>query len=310
MVEPALVIPADGDSPALHVHVNPLYNLYHYLAKGLPAEQRHPAMAEAASILAIARFPIGAHGAWDYWERPVAQGQDLAAAVDGMKAAMLDTAERIGAALRQAERVYMETIWPGRLPAIEAALVTLREQLAPHFPVMVRAQGAALDLAFPPEIEAFLVADCYDWRGGYSDPLTLDATLLRGLDLCETVIHEATHLAERHTRWTVKRDGLEDRLRAHLAGQGLKRDQAHDVAHAVLFAASAAQVRAFIDPRHADYASTHNSPDNNLYSWFKVPNLPALWAAFASGALDEPAFFDVVARERSAVEAPARIGPA
>ncbi len=65
MSEPALSIAPDGESPALHVHVNPLYNLYHYLAKRMPADQRHPATAEAATALAIARFPIGAHGAWD-----------------------------------------------------------------------------------------------------------------------------------------------------------------------------------------------------------------------------------------------------
>lgn len=134
-----IVIPPTEHSPAFRVHVNPLYNLYHHLAKGLPAEQRNPAMAEAARTMAIARFPIGAHGAWDYWERPIARGEDLDAAVGGMKAAMLDSAERIGAALRQAESIYRETIWSGRLPSIEAALATIREQLAPHFPAMVRA---------------------------------------------------------------------------------------------------------------------------------------------------------------------------
>ncbi|MDP9375799.1 MAG: hypothetical protein M3Q65_25780, partial [Chloroflexota bacterium] len=231
------------------------------------------------------------------WERLVAQGAGLDAAVAGMKAAMLDTAEQIGAALRQAESVYRETIWPGRLSLIEAALTTLHEQLAPHFPVMVRAQGRALDLAFPPEIAAFLVTDCYDWRGGYSDPLTLDATLLQGLELCETVIHEATHLAERHTRWTAKREGLGDRLRAYLTEHGFTRNQAFDVAHAVLFAASAVQVRAFIDPHHVDYASTHNSPDHNLYAWFKVPDLPTWWGQFVSGIIDEQTLFEHLARQ-------------
>ncbi|HEX5502107.1 MAG TPA: hypothetical protein VFW96_05760 [Thermomicrobiales bacterium] len=308
MNRPALVIPADGEGAALHVQVNPLYSLYHYLAKRMPAEQRPTALAEAAMTTVIARFPIGAHGAWDEWELPVARAETLEAAVSGMKAAMRETAEQIGVALRQAERVYREEIWPERLPRIEAALTILRERLAPSFPAMVRAQAENLGLVFPPRIDAFLVADCYDRRGGYSHPLTLDVTLLHGLDLCETVIHEATHLAERHTRWTVEREGLGDRLRAYLAAHGMTSNQLHDVAHAVLFAASAAQVRSFIDSHHVDYALTHNAPDNTLYSWFKMPRLPEIWAAFAAGALAEPALFDALCRERFAAEPPARTG--
>lgn len=69
-------------------------------------------------------------------------------------------------------------------------------------------------------------------------------------------------------------------------------------------------MKAIIASNHQDYALTHRSPDNNLYAWFKVPNLPTLWAAFASGALDEPALFDAIARERFAEGAPVRSGAA
>ncbi len=41
---------------------------------------------------------------------------------------------------------------------------------------------------------------------------------------------------------------------------------------------------------------THTAPANNLYTHFKLPDLPAQWAAFADGRLDEHEFLDVIAR--------------
>ena len=268
--------------------------------QGRPAspEERQLATAEAAALAADVRFARGVHGIWNVWERPFTTSGTASEAAEGLKTAMAATADRLGDALQRAEGVFRETLWSERVPLVDATLALLREGFAPHFPDMARRQSAALELDWPPEIDGFLVSDSYG--GSYSHPLTIGVaecgSQAQRLELFETVLHEATHVA---SVYTVK-EGLSGRLGTYLAGRGLRGDQVWNVEHAMMFASSAQQVRTCIDSTHVDYALVHRSPEHNLYSWFKVPNLPALWANFTSGTTSEPAFLAAVAQEVAA----------
>jgi hypothetical protein len=288
----SLVVPGEEQSPSLHVYVNPLYSLYHYLVKEaeLPASKRNPATAAAAVLMGRARNQRGVNGIWTIWEQPIAAGGTREEVVQGLGDAMAATVARIGEALGAAEDVFLNPLWPERLPLVEAALATLRADFAPHFSAMARRQGELLGLAWPRRIDAFLVADCYAWQGGYSHPLTLDVSQLKGLELCETLLHEATHVADLYTGG-LGRQSLEDRLRARLVEHGIGSTTAWNVWHAVIFAASAQQIRAFINPEHIDYALPRK-----VYTWLKTPDLPALWEEFSTGAIDEAAFLDAIAK--------------
>ena len=65
-----------------------------------------------------------------------------------------------------------------------------------------------------------------------------------------------------------------------------------DARHALIFVASADQVRTLIDPNHVDYALPRR-----LYNRFKPPNLPARWAEFAAGGASEQEFFPAIRDE-------------
>lgn len=299
MAETLLVIPAGDGSPSVHFHVNPLYNLYHYLAREGQKQQSHrqAATADAASLVGWSRFPRGAHGAWDGWEQAITTSDTPEDALHGLTAAMTRTAGQIGEALRGSEAIWRNTLWPERVPLLDAAVALLRDALAPHFPAMARRQRDLLGLTWPDRIDAHLITDCYDRRGGYSHPLTIDVTLCTGMELCETVIHEATHVGD---GWAGPGTGSQfgARLQTYLAERGSTRDAAWNVWHAVIFAASAEQIRSFLDPTHVGYARTHTGPDGtSLYTWFKAPRLPEDWQAFVSGQMREEALFASLAEQ-------------
>ena len=292
MAEPALSIPATGCTAQVDIHVNLSYSLSHYLVRqGMesPAEQ-DPATAPAAERAALARHPRGVHDIWDEWEVPVASATTLGDAISGLRSRMNQTVDTLASAMGEVEVEFRERLWPERQPAIAAALGTLREVVAPRFAEMARRQAAMLDLIWPNRIDAYLVTDCYDWRGAYSHPLTIDVTANVGLTLCETFLHEATHVADVYTMQRGHRS-LSSRLSDGLGEMGISRPAVWNVWHAIIFAASAQQVRTFIEPAHADYATEHG-----LYEDFGVPDLPGLWTAFTEGSLDEVAFLGEVAQ--------------
>ncbi len=260
MTPVAITIPAAAGAPALHIHVNPLYALFHYVyvAKEAlrPEGDRDPAAAPAVALMRRARWPYGLSGTWTDWERPVATADAVGEAVAGLREAMTVTIDQVEGALREAERVFLDTLWPQRLPAIEAGLATLREHLVPHFPAMMLRQGEELNLTWPVRIDAFLVTDCYAWQGGYSHPLTIDVARITGLELCETLIHEAIHVGDSYTRRTGGPGRAGERFVGALRERGVPLQTARDTWHAVIFASSAAQVKHFIAPDYRDYALT------------------------------------------------------
>jgi len=293
MDDPTLVIEATTDTPAVYIHVNPLYALYHYLIREgqRPTEERDLVLSEAARDAAEARHLIGAHGVWDVWEQRVAQGGTADEAEAGLMEAMTETIAQLGSALRAAESDFNQRLWPERCVTVQTALTTIQDLLQPCFAAMAQRQGAVLELIWPQRIDVYLVTDCYDWQGGYSHPLTIDVTTHRGVTLCETLLHEATHVADVHTGESGK-GSLHTRLTSALIEDGIPPPHAWNAWHAIIFAASAHHIRAFIDPAHTDYAESHN-----LYRLLKVPDLPTLWGEWMAGQIDEREFSKAVARQ-------------
>jgi len=293
MDDPTLVIEATTDTPAVYIHANPLYALYHYLIREgqRPREERDPVLVEAAGMAAEARHLIGVHGVWDVWEQRVAQGGTADEAEAGLMEAMTETIAQLGSALRAAESDFNQRLWPERQPAVEAALATIQDLVQPRFAAMAQRQAAMLDLVWPQRIDVYLVTDCYDWQGGYSHPLTIDVTTHRGVTLCETLLHEATHVADVYTNESGK-ESLHSRLMTALSGDGIPPPHAWNAWHAIIFAASGHNIRTFIEPTHTDYAEPHN-----LYRWFKVPDLQVLWAEWMAGQIGERDFLKAVASQ-------------
>jgi len=277
----------------VHIHVNPLYALYHYLIREgqRPREERDPVLAEAARTAAEARHLTGVHGVWDLWEQRVAQGGTADEVVAGLMEAMTETVAQLGSALRAAEAGFNQRLWPERWATVQAALATIQDFVQPCFAAMTQRQAAVLGLIWPRRIDVYLVTDCYDWRDGYSHPLTIDVTTHRSVILCETLLHEATHVADVYTGESGK-ESLHTRVTTALIEDGIPSPHAWTAWHAIIFAASAHHIRAFIDPVHTDYAEAHD-----LYRWFKVPDLPALWGEWMAGQIDEREFLKVVATQ-------------
>jgi hypothetical protein len=290
---PILILPAATGSPALHVHVNPLYALYHYLVhQGQhPREGRNPAMADAATAATQVRHLTGVHGVWDVWEQALAQSTTPDEAITGLMETMTESVTQLGSALRSAESEFYEQLWPERQATVQAAVTTIHDALKPWFASMAQSQAAVLELVWPDCIRAYLVTDCYDWQGGYSHPLTIDVTSHTGLTLCETLLHEATHVADVHTG-EIGKENLRNRVTAMLLDEGIPPPTVWNVWHGIIFAASAYNIRSCIEPTYVDYATTHN-----LYQWLKVPDLPWLWAKWVGGQMNEREFLQALAAQ-------------
>lgn len=161
----------------------------------------------------------------------------------------------------------------------------MRHALVPHWIAIVRRHTMLLELTWPDRIDAFLVPVSYELRGGYSHPLTISASANQGLALCETLLHEATHVADVHgiqSEHPCLGRALMDRLRA----KGLSFQNAFNIWHAVIFAASADGIRYDIDPEYGDYALQ----DRDLYAILGAPRAPDLWRRYAANEMTRDDF--------------------
>lgn len=227
--------------------------MYHYLRR--QAEVPIPLVDEAtAAAAALMRTAVnrmegagganlgGYHGLWDVWELPLASNPRIDPAVDGLREAMMETADAVQASMREAESIWMADLWPAREPHIETGLATLSRRLSPAFSAMCQAQAEHLDLSWPARLDAYLVTDCYDRFEAYTPPLTIDVARSQGLELCETLLHEATHVAERFSRSRAVLS-LSDRLLLFLIECGVTSFGAIlDAQHALVFVSSGRQV--------------------------------------------------------------------
>lgn len=250
MSGPDLRIPAGDGTPQLDIHVNLIYDPYHYLVREGMKETSHRSevMVHAVEWAGSECEPPGVHGLWDQWEVPMASGATLGEAVTGLRSRMNHAVDTVATALQEAETEYRERVWPRRRPAFEMALLTLDEVLAPYIVEMARHQGEVLGLTWPERIDAYLAADYYDWRGAYSHPLTIDVTENTGPTLCEIFVHEATHVADVQTTSPGQRSLNCARFRAEALPHGTHRLAEHgavvpDYVHSESASQSAIAVR-------------------------------------------------------------------
>jgi hypothetical protein len=232
----------------------------------------------------MARFPLGLHGHWDEWEIPITTATTIEQAAAGIIEGMTKTADQIRKSLEMALDHFMLSVWNKRQEALHEALATLEKHLPIAFGQMVTRQSHLLEVNFPTNIDVHLVVDCYSPTGAYSHPMTVDVTHYKGIDLCECILHEATHVADVYTSQSGRRS-LKDKVLQSLAERGIDGRTAWNVWHAIIFASSAEQTREFISQKHVDYAVRRG-----LYAFFNVPDLPQLWSEFSLKMISDAEF--------------------
>lgn len=278
-------IQATQRSPQLLIHVNTSYALYQWLrsqARALPSQND----TRVSSILDRMSETIRTddlHGVWQTWERALASGANRDDSLEAFHQAVISTGDGVIRAMQEAEAVFYAEVWPRQQPSIQAALATIEHRLAPVFSVMAAKHGELLQLTWPKSIDVYLVPECYERGGAYSHPLTVGVVENTNLTLCETLLHEATHVADVHAH-TVGADSLAKRVSAYLAGAALDDRTRFNLWHAVIFASSASRIRHDLDSTHTDYAHSHG-----LYHWFGAPHIPQTWRIFEE-ARDEEMF--------------------
>lgn len=287
-----LEIPGDRHSPRVRFIASPLYSLYQWVA-GLsePTALDEPRVVDAMRAMQAARFPRGRHGAWDDWERAIASAPTVDTAVHRLADQMMKSAAGVGRALELASPHFLSTVWPAGQGAFDEAVTTIERHFKSSAAAMVRAQADTLRLQFPDAVDVHLVIACYDRAGAYSHPATIDVVHIRGTDLCESVLHELTHVADVETAQHRMRS-MKDDLRDALAPAGVRSEQAWQAWHAIIFAASGHQVRQFIHADHTDYAQRRG-----IYGRLGLGSLGELWSRYRAGAMTERSLFDALITE-------------
>ncbi|MGI8404986.1 MAG: hypothetical protein ACR2OE_09535 [Thermomicrobiales bacterium] len=265
-----LIIAATEKSPEIAIHVNPSYALYHWLrAKAeTPGPNPAPEFGNAIPLMRRALNVSGLHGFWGIWENSLTDAITLDQVNLNLIHAVTSTGEALASAIAAAETRYREEIWPQQQQVFTDALSVIEQRFTPAFPAMAADHAQLLDLTWPRHIDAYLVAETYERAGAYSHPLTISVSHNTGITLCETLLHEATHVADVYME-EIGAMGLGDSVGAALLDDGMQLRAAFDCWHAVIFASSAYQMRAHIDPEHIDYAT-----GRGLYERFMVPNAP------------------------------------
>jgi hypothetical protein len=277
----AFRIPGTSQTPELRFDANPTYALYHWLRAGGSRHAGDERLRPAFVLVGRSMDQRGVRGMIGPWEDALASGDTVDQSLQAFQARVRATGDDMATAMRIAERIFMEEHWPARKTRIGRALETARDVLAPVFPAMAKEHADLLGLEWPPAIAVHLVTDCSERGGAYSHPLTIDVTRHIGPTLCETVLHESTHVADVNGKQRGHRC-LGDRLDAFLGEHGLSPQARFNAWHAVIFASSAAIVRRHISLDHEDYATAHN-----LYAYFGVPHVAEAWRAYAEDGRDE-----------------------
>lgn len=189
-------------------------------------------------------------------------------------------------ALAPVEASFLETVWPAREAKIKEARALLDDTLFKRqsevFEHHAKRIGCEdLDLTVPCVLVGEMPepgAVTHRAQGGAVSFVGVEG--LKSSDLCEVVLHEATHAID----VAVQGDVFDD-LRAALEKAGIKRTDKRwrDAPHTLMFAASGATVRLQLDPEHTDYGET-----SRYYSKVGPVAEPvrAAWKAFDAGEID------------------------
>lgn len=217
-----LLCAIDGttDTPEVRFHANPACGLYHWLRAASTRGQQSEGdgFAQAFDLVRQSFEQRGVRGMVEPWESAIAKSKSHGEALAAFERAYRQTGSDMAEAMRSAEPAFMVTVWPGHLAAIAREVDALRQRFAPVFPELAREHEALLDLDWPFAIDVHLVGDMAGFEGAYSHPLTIDLSQHNGLTLFETILHEATHVAD--VNGTMRgQPSLGDRLIASLAGR-------------------------------------------------------------------------------------------
>jgi hypothetical protein len=279
-----LRVPGTSASPELVFHSSPTYALYHWLRANSGRPPTDDRLRPAFRLMHRSVNPLGVRGMVEAWEGALASGESADQSLHAFQARVKATGDEIVMAMRSAERIFLEEHWPEREERIRRTVDAIEAIFAPAFPAMASEHADLLSLKWPVTLDVHLVADCAEPGGAYSHPLTIDVSQNTGTWPFETILHEATHVADVHGRSRGHRC-LGDRLQAWLGEHGVPARQRFNAWHAVIFASSAACTRHHIDLGHEDYARSRQ-----LYAFFGVPNVARLWREFSDGGRDEAHF--------------------
>jgi hypothetical protein len=270
---PAPQTPARAEPPRIRIEckVEPFLDLWFAARTAGASESEDPAwIAGAAAKFRAAGTTLGSPLAWWPIEARIATCQSAAEARAAcaqvpetfdrrggspipLRALALDLVESLAAI----EPEFREKMWPADGALVRAAERELGQTLLAHIDEVVQRHGRALgfdefDLAIPCALVARMPkpgAITHRAAGGQGFCF-VGVEGLTSSTLSEVVLHEATHALD------VARDGdLFDSLRERLEAAGVARTDRlwRDAPHTVMFCASAAAVRATLDPRHVDY---------------------------------------------------------
>jgi len=260
-VKVRLIIPGDPAHavPELRFQANPVYNLYHYL-RTVAERPQPPAVPPPQEIARLApqvrrqRLPQPLGLLWSRWEEAIAASTSAAELRSSGPWRWRHSPRRLFALMARSEEPYREHVWPQHQPAIHEALDTIRRHLMPCYEDLFAGHARLLRMHWPPSITVHLVGDCYLAQGGYSHPLTVDAHGNRGLQLIETVLHEATHVMDMASPDPGRASAV--LLRALGAGRLKLSPRRHlwQVWHGLIFWSAGEAVQRFFDPTYDPYA--------------------------------------------------------
>jgi len=178
----------------------------------------------------------------------------------GAKAPVRAGAQKLAAALAQAEPAFAET-WKEHALRTRAARERWQATVGPKERELIAFHLASLGMRDPNlAIPVYLVADA-SWPGAVThlDEAGRGVCFVAvdtepGSLLFETVLHEATHALDVATNDDSALGALRKKLEA--AGHGPRDKLYHDLPHALMFVQAAESVRRVIDPAHVDYGES------------------------------------------------------
>jgi hypothetical protein len=251
--------------------LSPAVDLYFFVRARAEREEDLPGFESALDAVRKLNGELGSFLAWGPIEGSLKDCHTLAQvgeafrklpesfeARPGTSVELRTGAERLFAALKEAERPFYETLWQSHEEALGAALGLLQPDFEQKLPACLAFHMEKLGMKDPGlQIPVYLVTEApvpgaVTHRDGRGKGVCFVA--VQGVErtqLYEIVLHEATHALDVATPGA---SALEE-LRAKLAavGVGARERAMRDLPHTLMFVQAAESIRRTVDPAHEDY---------------------------------------------------------
>jgi hypothetical protein len=269
-------VPQEKAPTRIEFHESAAIDLYFYVRATAGSGQASPIEAIAPAVAAAKELHRGlvgdplAYGPIEGLLPGAEHAADIAAAFarapesvelrDGRKAPLRAGAQKLAAALVQAEPAFAE-LWVEHEKRTSAALERWKTRVAPKERELLAFHLASLGMRDPSvAIPVYLVAEA-SWPGAVThlDDAGRGVCFVAvdpepGTRLFETILHEATHALDVATNDESALGALRKALEA--AGHGPRDRAYHDLPHTLMFVQAAESIRRVIDPAHVDYGET------------------------------------------------------